>query len=431
MRPRTILPVFLLLCAIPGGVAAQSVDSLLAIALRTHPGFEEIGFAEEGAEARARAAGAWEAPRIGLQFQMLPPTNPNPVSKGETMLMVEQGIPLGGQNRAMAEAERSMAAVAEPEREALRRELRARIEEEYYAIWEIDRQRELNRLNRELAEVLYEDVEIRYTVNRTPQTDLYAIALRIERLNAEEILLAQQRAERSVRLNAVVGRALDDTVIVVDEPTFDSLPPFDELVAALRDHPDLRRMERMAEVQESMADAARSDLKPMLMLRGGVSWMPEGHPVRTRTLGEMVDAFHSTGSTHGQQIGLTVGGMLSLPLASWSRSGPEGRAEAAELAARETLAGRDRMLREMTAMLRRPYGMIERGNTMIGFYRDRQIPLLEQQLKALRTDYIGSRTDFSRLLEVYEMLVMSREEIVMREGEIARAWGEIRELVGE
>ena len=158
--------------------------------------------------------------------------------------------------------------------------------------------------------------------------------------------------------------------------------------------------------------------------------MPEGHPVRTRALGEMVNEFHSSGTTHGEQVAISVGGMLSFPLFSWSRSGPEGKAEDAELAAEQSLAERERMLREMTAMLSKPYGMIERGQTMIDFYKDRQIPLLEQQLEGLRADYIGNRVGFDQLLQVYKMLVMSREDILMREGEMARAWGEIRALTG-
>ena len=428
MRRRTILQTILCLCAT--SAVAQPVDSLVALALRTDPGFASIGIAGERAEARARAAGAWEAPRVGLQFQMLPPLNPNPVTKGETMLMVEQMVPLGGQKREMAEAERSMTLLLDPEREALRRDLRREIEQEYYTIWEIDRERDLNRRNRALTEVLYEDVELKYTVNRAAQTELYALAIELEKLDADEKILQQRRNESSVRLNALSGRSLDDTVMIVDPPELPPLPPFEQLADRLRGHPELLRMEKMAEVQRKMAGAARSDLKPMLMLRGGISWMPEGHPVRTRTLGEMVESFHSTGMTHGEQIALSFGGMLSFPLSSWSRSGPEGKAEEAELAAQQSLADREKMLREMIAMLRKPYGMIERGITMIDYYRERQIPLLEQQIEALRADYIGDRVGFDRLIEVYRMLVMSREEIVMREGEMARAWSEIREMTG-
>ncbi|MGE3799383.1 MAG: TolC family protein [Candidatus Kapaibacterium sp.] len=430
MRRRILLASVLLLYTIPWHVAAQSIDSLLSMAMRTDPGFRQIEFAEERAEARARSAGAWDAPKAGVQFQMLSPLNPNPVTKGETMFMVEQMIPLGGQKRTMAEAERSMAILAEPERMALERRLRREIEEEYYTMWEIDKKRELNRENRSLAELLYEDVEIKYTLSRGAQTDLYGLSIEIEGLDAEMKILAQKRKESSRRLNAIVGRSLDDSVVIVDEPDIPPLPPFNQLADSLASHPDLLRMERMAQVERKMADAARSDLKPMLMVRGGISWMPEGHPVRTRALGEMVNEFHSSGATHGEQIAISVGGMLSFPLSSWSRSGPEGKAEDAELAAEESLAERERMLREMTAMLSKPYGMIERGQTMVDFYQDRQIPLLEQQLEALRADYIGNRVGFDRLLEVYKMLVMSREEILMREGEMARAWGEIRALTG-
>ena len=412
-------------------LTAQSIDSLLSIALRTHPGFERLSIASERAEVRADGAGAWEAPKVGLQFQMLPPLNPNPVTKGETMIMVEQAIPLGGQKQAMAKAEQRMVELVEPHSASLRRRLRAEIEREYYTIWQIDHQKRLNRESRELAEVLYSDVEGEYQVHRASQADLYRLALEIEQLDIDYQKLLLQRSESRTRLNIIAGRPLNDTLFIVDEPQTPALPPFEELALRLAEHPDLVAMERMAEIQKAMADAAESTLNPTLMLRGGVAWMPGGHPVRTDNLSVMIGEFNRTGVSNGENFGVMIGGMLSLPFASWSRSGPEGKAADARLSAQQSLVERSTMLREMITKLRKPYGLIERATVMIEFYRDRQIPLLEQQIELLRSDYINNRADIQSLIETYRMLVITRDEVVQKEGERARAWGKIRELVGD
>ncbi|MCE2503166.1 MAG: TolC family protein [Chlorobi bacterium] len=428
---RIYLLILLTLWPAMGQLMAQPLDSLYVIGLRNHPGVEAMELAIEQTKARASAAGAWSVPGAGVEFRMLPPLNPNPFSTGETMLVVEQEIPLFGQNKKKAEAEQSMARVEEAKIELHYRRFYTWIADEYYSIWQIEEERKLNRLSRELAEKLYEDVEIRYKVDNARPSELYSIAVEIERLNAEFNTLASQYGESSRRLNALLGRPLDDSVIIVDKPESTPLPPFEELVALLKNHPQLRRLEAIAQAQQKKADAVESGLNPTLTLRSGLSWMPDGHPVRMENLGLTLGEINREGMLNRDNFGLMAGAMISIPIVPWARSGIEGKASEARLMARGALAERNSVLRDLIAALGKPYGTIERATIMIDFYREKQIPLLEEQIELLRSDYINDRALFSDLIDVYRMLVMTGKDMVMKEGERARAQAKIREMTME
>jgi outer membrane protein TolC len=411
---------------------AQPLDSLVRHAWEVHPSVAAARIAIQQADARARSAAAWEPPAVGLEFSMLPPSNLNPFSAGETMLMVEQMIPLFGQNRAMAQAMEREKEVAEADVASVQRTLRARVEREYYTLWLLDRRSKLNVESRKLADLLYKTAEVRYTTNTTGQSDIYRITIETERLASEAREIERERIEALGRLNALLVRPQDTPVDIIDDLTITSLPSFDSLAVRIAGHPELREMEAMARMSRAEAEAQEAMLRPMLMLRAGVSYMPEGHPLREGS--EMVAQLgeHGGGAEMDpMHFGLLAGAMLSVPIAPWSRSGPAGRAEAYRLEAEEQLLRRDAMRQDMLAMLRSAYGEAERARIRVDYYQRTQIPLLERSLEAMRADYTNRRTDFSSLVDMYSMLIMAHMESYMQQMEYAMAVSMIAEMTGE
>lgn len=407
---------------------AQPLDTLVHRAIERHPAIAATQLSVARSETDARAAGAWDPPRAGVEISMLPPLNPNPFTRGETMFMVEQEFPLFGQKKKMADAMRAGGDVRGEELAATARELRARVETEYYQLILLERRAELNRQSRALAEILYADAETRYRVNGASQGDIYLPAIEIERLDAalRAIRIQQQTAQTAI--NTLLLQPPGDTIILSDTLPLNPLPPFEELVEQIEANPELKKMDAMARMNEAEAVAALGMLDPMLMVRGGVAVMPMGHPVRMAELGTMVDEFHAYGDNSVERLGLAAGVMLSIPLAPWSRSGPEARAEGARLQGEEALARKAGMRRDMVEMLRREYAMAQEAQVWIEHYRTKQIPLLEQSLKTLRTDYMNGRTTISSLVDVYRMLTMAQEEIAMREAEYGKAWAQIKKM---
>lgn len=440
LHPRTIVRA--IQCALVLSLAlsstragAQSLDTLIAVARRANPSINAARAAIARADALARAAEAWEAPRVGIEVGDVPLAELNPFAKGETMLMVEQAIPLFGQNLRMASAERLGAAIAENELAASQRELAARVEREYLALWLLDRRHDVNVESSTLAGALFTAVEAQYTVGRAPQSDLYRITIEIERLGTERKEIDEERNEARGRLNVMLHR--DDTVQIVLPDTLARHDAFllDSLEARIGEHPSLKRMEAMAAMSRAEADAQESMLDPMLMLRGGVSYAPEGHPVREAS--EMIAALTSTehdapevAMEDPMHWGLTVSAMISIPIAPWSRNGPTGLAEARRLDAEEQLYRREIMKREMMTMLRRALSQARRAELRLAFHRRTQIPLIEKSLATVKVDYENGRVPFSSVIDSYSMLVMARMDAYMQEMESAMARSMIAEIAG-
>jgi outer membrane protein TolC len=411
---------------------SQTLDSLVQLAFMAHPSVAAARLAMGQADARARSAAAWEPPSIGLEFNELPTNNPNPFARGETMLMVEQMIPLFGQNRKMARAMEFGKEVAEADVASIRRELRARVEREYYTLWLLNRRAKLNAESRTLADLLHKTAEVRYTTNTTGQSDIYRIMIEIERLATEAHEIASEGTEALGRLNALLMRPAETPVEPVDTLPAQSLPSYDLLADAIGTHPQLRQMEAMARMSQAEAEAQEAMLKPMLMLRAGFAYMPEGHPLREGS--EMVASLGEHGAAADMEpmrFGLTVGAMLSIPFAPWSRSGPEGLAEERRLLADQQLLKRDAMRQDMQAMLRSAYSQAERARLRADYYSGTQIPLLQKSLEASRSDYTNRRTDFSSVIEIYSMLIMAHMNLYMQEMEYSMALSMITEITGQ
>lgn len=414
---------------------AQTLDSLIRIAQTTHPSVAAARVAIDRADARARAAEAWEAPRVGLEIMDLPPNEPNPFARGETMFMVEQMIPLFGQNRAMARAERLGAAVAESQIAAVQRELAARIERDYLTLWLLERRRALNADSRRIAEVLFKAVEAQSTLGIASQADLFRATIELEKLGMENQFIDDEHRDVRARLNTLLGRA-DSTTIAISDTLGRALAgDIDELEELLAEHPSLRAMEAMAAMSNAEAEAQLAMLDPMLMLRGGVSYAPEGHAIRE---GSDMAARIAAGVEHGSRVvmddpmrwGITVGAMVSIPLASWSRSGPEALAEERRMQAQEQLLRRDAMLREMSGALRGAMAQARRAQLRRDYHVRTQIPLLERTLQSLQAEYINGRAPFASVIDAYAMLVMARMDAYMQEMEYAMAIAMIKEMTG-
>lgn len=413
--------------------SAQSLDSLVREVQGLHPSVISARLTAAKAQARSRAASAWDPPSVGLQFSMLPPGNPNPFARGETMLMFEQAFPLFGAKDPMVRAMVIGEEVGASELEALKRELRTRVAREYFTLWFAEQRWRLNDRNHLIATTLYKTAEAHYVVDQTAQSDIYRSTIELERLVSERRMIEEDRLDALARLNALLGRVGVSPVVVDTLLGLPEIPSLDSLSMAIASHPRLQAMSAMARMSDAESEAELAMLKPMLMLRAGISYMPDGHPLREgsdvlATLGE-----HSTTGAapmHIERIALSAGAMLSVPIAPWSRVGPEERALDRQLEAEQKRLDRDAMEREMTGMLRTAYGSARRAAVQLAFIHATETPLLLQSLQLSQREYMDGKRSFSTVLENYLMLVMSSMNAAMQRMEYAMAVTMIEELTG-
>lgn len=358
---------------------------------------------------------------------MLPPMNPNPAVQGETMVMLEQEIPIGGLQRAMAQAMAAGEAVGDAEAASVLRSRLRELRGNYYTLWYIDRRTNIATQSRELLNILRASVNVKYQVSLAPQAQVLELSTELESIELELGDLKRWRLQIIAELNASIARPLDSDVVVVSPLPEGILPPYDSLRSLIARHPDLKRMEAMASMNRLEAEAKEAMLQPMLMVRAGGAWMPDGHPVREAQVGEHGVLSHDGGV---MRWGLTAGAMLSIPIAPWAAIGPRRDAEARRVDVQRALFDRDDMRNRMEAMLRSSLLQMERARAAVEFARATALPLLEQRLDAAREDYATGRVSFESLMNGYRALVGAMTDLAQRRLDVAIASATIAEITG-
>ncbi len=425
------LPHTLLVAAVALFVAsvasAQPLAELEQRLLTSSPSIAAARLAARQATHRGDAAAAWDPPSVGVEFNMLPPLNPNPGRKGETMVMLEQAIPLGGQNRAMALAMGAGKDVGLAEEDITSRRLVAELRRAYFTLWYIDRRIQIARTAGRLIDEVRAAQELRYSVSLAPQSELLELATEAESVELELSDLVRWRSQIEANMNALLARPVDSAVVVVTPPPDTMQIAYDSLVALIDEHPELKRMDAMAAMSGLEAEAERSMLRPMLMVRAGLAWMPDGHPLREAQVGEHGITLHDEGV---MRWGLKAGAMISIPLAPWASDGPEQKAEAKMVEARRALSERDDMRNGMVGSLRASFLDAQRARAGLAFLRGASLPLLERRLDAAREDYANGRVPFSSLIDGYRAFVRAQVDLAQRSLDHALAIVTIAQITG-
>lgn len=433
MVSRTVTRVSALLFLSVAGLVISTVASGQTLAelekrlVTSNPSIASARMIARQARHRSDAATAWEPPSVGVEFNMLPPLNPNPARKGETMVMLEQAFPLGGQNRAMSRAMASAEGVGEAETETIGRRLVADLRRSYFTLWYIDRRLQISHAAGRLIDILRAAQELRYSVSLAPQSELLELATEAAAVELELSDLARWRSQIEASINALLARPIDYTVVVVTPPPDTLRYSYDSLAAMIGGHPELKRMEAMSVMSGLEADAERAMLRPMLMLRAGLAWMPDGHPLREAQVGEHGIILHDEGV---MRWGLKAGAMITIPIAPWSIIGPDNRAEVRLLEAGKALSERDDMRNGMEGILRTAYLAVQRARAGLEYSQGTSLPLLEQRLEAAREDYANGRVPFTSLIQGYRALVAIQIDLAQRRFDQAMAIVTIAQITG-
>ena len=427
--PITLLVLIALLAASGNRVCGQSAVQLVDDALVDHPSLVAVAERVAAAEARARSLLAWSAPRIGVESRMLPVSRPVPFLAGETMLMAEQKIRLGDADERRADALRAAVDVDRLDTLVLQRRLLGLVAADLAELRRTDRLAAIERESREVLETLYREAKGRLRVDVVGSAPLYHLAAKITAVDAAIDLLDSERRERVERINILLGRPVDRPIVVDTAAENRSLPSFDAARKRLVDHPPVLRLVRRSRAALVAADAVGT-LEPDVMLRAGVIWMPDGHPVRTARLGTAVGELAGEATSGIERLGLMVGASLSLPGVGWSRAAADEKATAARIEAGALLNEQEETLRDLALPLRSAYGIVERADRMIRHYRDDEIPLLAQQVAVVRSAWRVDRAELRELIDLYNDLLELRTKVVGMRVERERAIAVIEGLVG-
>jgi len=408
-----------MLLLLPGSSAlTQSVDTLVQEALKNNPQVASFDHRIQATDSRARAAGAWPAPTIGVEFSQVPTTSGNLLNDAiANNYSISQMFMLGGKFSAMSEVERRRGGILEENRSAFLVDLRGRVKMNYYRLWLLDRQIEVGERTHNTLNRLVEAMRMQVVTNRVAQADLLSLQAEAASVGAR---LSDKRAQRIGLLDVLNGLLGRDTMN--REVKTDSLPASISLQGRERDlserltntNPSLLAMNRMTEMNEAMIVSARKDLIPDLMVQVMIMRMPNGMLLTSGS--RSVDAIqHSAMGMPMQKTEwmYSIMASITLPFVPWASERSTAKADEMRTTNLGIAAERDAMRLEMIAALRSALTTYASKDSLAREYLSSILPLAQQSAEAQTIAYQNGKVSVTAVLDARRMELMRQDEYFM------------------
>jgi outer membrane protein, heavy metal efflux system len=432
MRNLTRFAAFVLLI---GHARAQSVDSLVQEAFRNNTSVKSLEYQVQASGFRAQSAGALPAPTIGIEMSQVPTGSANVWNDAiSNNLSVSQMFMLGGKLSAMSEVEKRKGKLLEENVGTLRAQVRARVKINYYQLWLIDRQIELQQRSSSLLSELIHSLQSQVLTNRMRQADLYSIQAELASEKAKSREMLAKRAGLQNTLNALLGR--DDLTLTVSTDT--AAPPVmfmlseTELSDRLRHtNPSLIAMNRMKEMNEAEIDATGKELYPDIMVQAMLMRMPNGMiltggPRST----DMIQQSAAGMAMPRTDWMYSLMASISLPFAPWSSGRSTAKSDELRSTIQSLEAETNAMEREMLASLRSALSRFVSADSLAHLYETEILPLTRRAAEAQLVAYRTGQVPISTVLDSRRMEFMKQSDYLMVQVDRQMALADIEMMVG-
>lgn len=419
-----LIPIFLLILSTE--LNAQSVDSLVAEAIRNNPQLKSLQYRITASEKRSESINTLPPPSLSVEFSQVPTNSADILNQSiSNNFGISQMFPLGGKLNAMAEVERKNTLVEGNSYEIYKVNLIAKLKMSYYSLWLIDRKVEIQQNNISLLGDLIKSIESLLYVNRINQADVLTLQSEIASDETQLLILKNQKEAETYKLNKLLGRNLDSKeVYAVKELTADSVSQsqskLEELLASA--NPSLKKMNSMVKMNRAMIDANDRELIPDLMVQGMLMRMPRGMILTSKSDLSMLDPKIET------MYSLMFS--INLPFAPWSINKYKAKDEELAAGISSLEYEKNDMLREMTSQLKEALLKYKTADDLIKLYNEKVIPLYTKAAESQVTAYQNNKTNVTTVIDSYRMLLMQRMNYYMSQADAQMSLAEIEMMVG-
>jgi outer membrane protein TolC len=362
-------------------------EPLVAEVLRRNPSLEAMVSAWQAAAARYPQVVSLEDPMLSLA--MGPGTFGDPNHDVAWMIEGSQKFPWHGKRELrgrQAQAEASAAHWEVDDAELRLVESTKLALADYYLA---GRDLALNGEGLLLMQGFREDADAKYRANLVTQQDILQADLELNELRRRQFELERMNRVAIARINTLLHRAPDSRLPAPPSrlPQISAIPPLETVqpLAAVR-RPDLMALSARVEAEQAAVALAERDYYPDLSLVG------------------RYDGFWQKAD---RNLAPMVGVNLNVPLDNERR---QAAIREAQFRASQRRAEYEAKLDEAHGDLAAAYQQLEENRRTIELFRERVLPVAEDNLTSARGNYTANKIDFLRLLEAERQSITLREK---------------------
>lgn len=406
-------------------IKAQSVDSLVAEAVKNNPQLKSLQYKITASERRTESINTLPAPNLSVEFSQVPTNSFDILNQSNSNnIALSQMFPLGGKLNAMAEVERKNTLVEGNNYEIYKINLTAAVKMSYYTLWLIDRKIEVQKKNITLINDVIKSVESSYYTNKINQADVLTLQSEIASNETQLLILEKQKEAEIYKLNKLLGRNLDSKEVhAVTDFSADQLSSsqskLEELLGSY--NPSLKKMGNMIEMNKAMIDANNRELIPDLMVQGMFMRMPQGMILTSKSDLSMLDP--KTETMYSLMFS------INLPFAPWSINKYKAKEEELYAGISSFEFEKTDMQREMTSQLKAALVKYNTAVDLTKLYNEKVIPLYSKAAESQVSAYQNNRTGVTTVIDSYRMLLMQQMNYYMSKADTQMSLAEIEMMV--
>ncbi len=414
---------------------AQPVDSLIREAYKNNPQLKSFEYQIQATGFRASSSSAWPAPTIGIEFSQIPTNSTNFLNDAiSNNISISQMFMLGGKLSAMSEMEKRKGSVLEQNVGSFQVQLRAKIKMNYYQLWLLDRQIEVQQRTLSLLNELSQNMQSHVMINRMRQADLFTIQAEFaseksnlsgmvsKRSNLQNVvysLLGRNDFTQSIRTDSLLS---GNTVLLSEVQLSEKVK---------QANPSLLAMDRMKEMNEAGMSAANRELFPDVMLQAMVMRMPNGMVLTGGPRStEMIQQSVAGMAMQKTDWMYSIMASITLPFAPWSSDHSTAKADELRVTNLSIDAEKNVMQREMIASLRSALNRYATADSLAHQYQNEIIPLTRQSAEAQTVAYQTGQVPITTVLDSRRMELMKQDDYLMVLMDRQMALVEIEMMVG-
>jgi len=383
----------------PSMTSARLVEAVL----ERNPDIPAMEAAWTAAKARVAPAESFDDPM--LAYHIAPRTAGADGMDFGQKLTLSQRLPWPGKRDLRGEVARFEADAAFESIEQARLKLTEAAQAAYADWYFVHAAIRINGVNKTLLQEFQNIAEIKYSAGRVSKQDTLRAEVEVTLLEHRDIVLERHRRDVLARLNTLLQR-LPDLPLPPPAalPETLPLPAVEQLrTFALEHHPTLRILIVRLRASRQQERLAERDLYPDITLNAGYNTLWNQDEKR-----------------------LTIGAAINIPL--------QGRRNAARDEARAITLSLDAeqqaTLARVLGEVQRAYDRVRESAHVITLYRERLLPLAEENLQAARSDYESGSGNFLDLISVEKNLMQTRLQLEQALADYHRRLAALEHTVG-
>jgi len=358
------------------------IKPLIQLVLARNPSLASMEQAWQAAKNHIDQVSSWDDPV--LTYSYAPNTRGLDDQETGQKIQLSQKFPWPGKLGLKEDSARFQAQEKQENIEVVRLrliEVSVRSFADWYYIHEALR---INRVNQDLWQEFRTIAELKYSTGRASKQDALRAEMEQAMLEHAAIVLLRKKRNIQANLNTLLNRAPDNLIPSPGSlPTENLLPAIDHLQQlALSNHPEIKALLTAEKASDAQVKLAERDYFPDFRIHAGYNslWAQE-------------------------EKRYTVGLGINIPLALSKRSARvnEKRAHKQQLKWQlvEKKAG-------IAGAVQQAYNSVLESRHVLKLYREKLLPLAEENLQAARSDYQSGKGSFLELVSVEKNLIQTQ-----------------------